>query len=539
MKDQLTFRLRFLVYLLIALVWGFYLYLLLVNNSLAFTMRAFGLREEQLLRLSVSGMFFSLVIWVISLAGAFSMRQFASNIADTQVKRGFQRIGNGLFWLSGWLPTALLLVVVYFLDREAGVFTSVGVPVLSLLHTVFPVIGLITIFYGERQISESTDHLVWLGKDKGHLKTIEQQERALAQRAARSKTILENMGEGLVMLNVQREVTYVNEETNALLKCKPSQLVGTKWPETVEMKGLDGRPTKLDTTPIFRLIKTGKSQQQDVRLTTCDGSTIPVSILVNHVETDNEKSGYLVLFRDLSEKEALEHAKTEFVSLASHQLRTPIASIRWMTEVLLGDGVGSLNGQQKEYIQNIRLSSIEMSEMVNDFLNVSNIALGKMEVRPESIDLRAVADASLEDHAAKIEEKALHIERHYDSELPEIPLDRKMIRVAIGNLIANAVVYTDNGGSIDISIEGKRKYAYVDVRDDGCGIPKEDQSQIFEKFYRASNARTQAPQGTGLGLYLAKAMIERLGGEISFESEVGEGAVFHLKIPLSGTSDIR
>jgi len=205
-----------------------------------------------------------------------------------------------------------------------------------------------------------------------------------------------------------------------------------------------------------------------------------------------------------------------------------------MTEVLLNEDIGALNKKQREYIQNIQLSSIEISETINDFLNVSNIELGKMEVRSESVDLRAVAENALEDFTAKIEEKNLRINKHFDADLPDIPLDKKMIRVAIENLIANAVTYTEKGGCVDISIEGKRKYAYVDVKDDGCGIPEEDQKQIFEKFFRAGNARTQDPQGTGLGLYLAKSMIQRLGGEISFDSKEGEGAVFHLKIPLSG-----
>jgi PAS domain S-box-containing protein len=536
---QTNVRFRFLVYLLIALVWGFYLYLLLVNNSLQLTMNTLGLSQSQVLRLCVSGMFFSLVIWVISLAGAFSLKQFAANIADSQVKSGFRRIAHGLLWLSGWLPTAILLVVFYLMNPGAGIFAGVGVPILSFLHTIFPVIGLVSIFYGERQISESHDHLVWLGKDDTHLETIEQQERALAQRAARSQTILENMAEGLVMLNVQREVMYVNDEANALLKCKSGQLNGTRWPETVEMKHMDGKPIDLDETPIFQLIKTRKPQQQDVRVTTCDGTTIPVSVLVNHVEHEGEKSGYLVLFRDLSEQEALEHAKTEFVSLASHQLRTPIASVRWMTEVLLDEEIGSLNDRQREYIQNIRLSGTEMSEMVNDFLNVSNIELEKMEIRPEPIDLRAIAENALDNHQEKIKKKELTIKKDFDPDLPEIVLDRKMIGVAIGSLIANAVTYTDKGGAVDVSIEGKRKYAYVDVRDDGCGIPEADQARIFEKFFRASNARTQDPQGTGLGLYLAKAMIERLGGDISFDSQEGEGSEFHLKIPLSGVANER
>lgn len=239
---------------------------------------------------------------------------------------------------------------------------------------------------------------------------------------------------------------------------------------------------------------------------------------------------------DVTKEMAIDRAKSEFVSLASHQLKTPITSIRWLSEALLRGTAGKLAESQEMYVKNILDSSARMIGMINDLLNVSRIETGTLAVVPKDIDPRAMLQDVLAEQKMASDAKRLSVAMTSVDNLPHMAADEGLLRMIFQNLIANAIQYTPEGGSVtcDISLaEASRPMLYAIVKDSGIGIPKEEQSRIFEKLHRASNAAAFDPNGTGLGLYLVKTIIDKVGGGITFESEVGKGTTFYVSIPLT------
>ena len=245
--------------------------------------------------------------------------------------------------------------------------------------------------------------------------------------------------------------------------------------------------------------------------------------------------GFVAIERDITTHKEIDRAKTEFVSIASHQLRTPLAVINWYIEMLTSEEVGKINASQRKYLDQIYLASKRMVDLVNSLLSVSRIDLKTYYVEPEPLDFRLISDSVLEELGKGIETKHLHIIKEYDREMPLIDADPSLLRVIFQNLISNAVKYTPEKGSIKITIgRFEDTDALISVSDTGYGIPLGQQKQIFQKFFRADNAREKEPDGNGLGLYIVKSIVEHTDGTVWFESEEGKGATFYVRLPLSG-----
>lgn len=247
--------------------------------------------------------------------------------------------------------------------------------------------------------------------------------------------------------------------------------------------------------------------------------------------------GFVSIERDITARREADRSKTEFVSIASHQLRTPLAVVNWYVEMLSRGEVGTVNEKQKKYLEQIQLASRRMVDLVNSLLSVSRIDLGIFDVEPEPTILAAVADSTLVDMDQQIKDKNIRIVKMYDPSVPQVNIDPALIRVIFQNLISNAVKYISKNGVVTIAIEKKGATdAMITVTDTGYGIPIGQQSRIFEKFFRADNAREKEPDGNGLGLYIVKSIMDRMRGKIWFESEEGKGTTFYVTIPLSGMS---
>src|SRR4051812_33556401 len=187
--------------------------------------------------------------------------------------------------------------------------------------------------------------------------------------------------------------------------------------------------------------------------------------------------------RDTTKEVEIDRAKTEFVSLASHQLKTPLTAISWLTEALLSGDKGALNQEQRKYVENIHSTDRSMMEMVNDLLNVSRIELGTLQLRPEDIDIVAFAQSVIDEQKQTAEGKYIEIKYDHEADLPHMWVDRNLIRMVFQNLLSNAIKYTPGGGNVSISIErgtGMKDTVYVTVADTGIGIPKDEQDKVFD-----------------------------------------------------------
>ncbi|MDH3324188.1 MAG: ATP-binding protein, partial [Candidatus Peregrinibacteria bacterium] len=257
-----------------------------------------------------------------------------------------------------------------------------------------------------------------------------------------------------------------------------------------------------------------------------------------HISPILDEKGDIKFFvsieRDISKAKEVDRMKTEFVSLASHQLNAPLNSVKWLIEILLGGDAGKLTGQQKELMNQVHEANERMLELVKSLLNVSRMELGNLKVEPELLDMRIIAKDVLKEQNKLIMDKKLKVTFDYDDTLPKIKLDPKLIRVIYQNLISNAVKYTPEEGLINCEVKKVGKKFVIKVADTGCGIPENQKDRMFKRLFRASNVAGSDIDGNGLGLYLVKEIVEKSKGKIWFESEENKGATFYVEMPIVG-----
>jgi signal transduction histidine kinase len=237
------------------------------------------------------------------------------------------------------------------------------------------------------------------------------------------------------------------------------------------------------------------------------------------------------LKRSNAKLKALDEAKDEFISMASHQLRTPLTSIKGYLSMVLEGDAGAVPEAQKSMLTTAYTSAQRMVYLIADLLNVSRLQTGKFVIEPTDVDLRTVIASELDQLRETIAAKGLMVEYASPADFPIVPLDETKIRQVVMNFIDNALYYTPSGGVVRVELADKPKSIEFLVVDNGIGVPKADQHKLFAKFYRAGNAQRARPDGTGLGLFMAQKVIVASGGAIIFKSSEGKGSTFGFTFP--------
>jgi signal transduction histidine kinase/MFS family permease len=232
----------------------------------------------------------------------------------------------------------------------------------------------------------------------------------------------------------------------------------------------------------------------------------------------------------------LDEAKDEFVSMASHQLRTPLTSVKGYISMVLEGDVGKITNMQRQLLGEAFTSSERMVHLINDFLNVSRLQTGKFMLEAKPIDLAKVVAQEVDSLQTTANARGLKLQYRVPSVFPILYIDEGKIRQVIMNFIDNAIYYSSEETAIKIELAVEGGEAVFKVKDTGIGVPKKEQSHLFTKFFRATNARKQRPDGTGVGLFLAKKVIVAHGGDIVFESVEGEGSTFGFRLPIKKLS---
>ena len=229
----------------------------------------------------------------------------------------------------------------------------------------------------------------------------------------------------------------------------------------------------------------------------------------------------------------LNKMKNEFISVASHQLRTPLSAMRWQAELLLAKMSEGLSDKQKEKISNIDMLSLRMTRLVNDLLDVAKIDQGRLNIIIKEIDIAECLTGILKEIIIPLASaKEIKVIFEDKKDLPLVMADSDKMKLVFENLLSNAVKYTLNEGKIEITYRKENEFVVFDIKDNGVGIPYSQQDQVFSKFFRSSNVVRYQTEGTGLGLYIAKNIIEQTGGKLWFESEENVGTTFSFTIPL-------
>lgn len=269
---------------------------------------------------------------------------------------------------------------------------------------------------------------------------------------------------------------------------------------------------------------------QEIRIKTVTGEVRWVSLSVSTYDIRNQR---LVSLLDITQEKVIDKAKSEFVALATHQLRTPVAAIRWNLELLEKSIGDDRSDSQDRYLTKISRNTMRMIALINDFLSVSKLETGTFATKFEDLNLKDFFEAITDEFTEKISEKNLTLKKFYNPEDLVFKSDSRLLHIIVSNLVSNAVKYVERDGEVSLSYEldSSGNNLIINVADNGIGVPKNELGGLFTKFFRASNAQTQQAEGTGLGLYIVKQSVDKLGGVIDFVSAENEGASFMIKIP--------
>ncbi len=236
---------------------------------------------------------------------------------------------------------------------------------------------------------------------------------------------------------------------------------------------------------------------------------------------------------NITERKQADQMKSDFVSFVTHQLRTPLSGVKWMLE-LAADSRDNPE-ELESFVRDARMSTDRLIGLVNDLLDLSRLERGKLQVNYEDIEMHALTRGVIEEMNPLLREKEQTLSCQVSAHFPVVSADAQLLRQVILNFTSNAMKYTPRGGEVKIRMNYDDSFVHWEIEDTGIGIPKSDQAMLFEKFYRAGNAVAIETEGTGLGLYLIRLIVEQLGGSIGCESREGIGSTFKFSLPLHGT----
>jgi len=270
----------------------------------------------------------------------------------------------------------------------------------------------------------------------------------------------------------------------------------------------------------------------DAVATDAHGKRIDLSLMMSPISTaDGAMTSLSIIGRDITDRVQAQKMKSEFVSFVSHQLRTPLAGIKWMLE--LAAESPDLSSTAGEYVADARASADRLIDLVNDLLDVSRLEEGRLTIAPQKVHLDEMTRSLIAELDGLVQQKSITLVYVSRGDLPEVIVDPQLMRQALANLMSNAIKYTPAGGHIDLVLEHDGDAVRWRIRDSGIGIPTSSQARLFEKFYRADNALIIHTEGTGLGLYLVRLIVTQFGGGIRCESEEGKGATFVVTLPAA------
>ncbi len=367
------------------------------------------------------------------------------------------------------------------------------------------------------------------------LEDVQEEKEKAAREKEKDETVLYSIGDGVFVIDKDKKIVMFNKAAYEMSGYLPEYAIGKKYDSI--LKFIYESNGKKNDKFIKKAFETGKIQEMlnHTLLINKRGRKIAVSNSAAPLKDKNKKViGCVIVFRDVTKEREIDKAKSEFVSLASHQLRTPLTAIALYSEMLLKEDIGKLNKNQKKYLKEISRGNRRMIELVNALLSVSRLDAGVFDINAEFVNIKNILNTVIVEFSDEIKKRNLKLTKRCDKSIGKINLDQKLMQIIFHNLISNSVKYTPRNGKINITIKKEDKNILIIISDTGFGIPKQQQSKIFTKMFRADNIVSKDTIGTGLGLYIVKSIIDRSGGKIWFESEENVGTTFFISFPISG-----
>ena len=357
--------------------------------------------------------------------------------------------------------------------------------------------------------------------------------REVEEERKKDSALLASIGEGVLAVDKEERIILLNpagERTTGFLQ---EELLGKTIVEALAFWDKEKQAIQTKDLPIPKVLADGKTLTlSEIYLKRRDGSLFPAYVSVAATrDADDKIIGAIVVFRDITHELEVEQMKQELISIATHELRTPITGIKGYLDMILSDDAGEISPELKEMLEEITKINQRLGDLVDDLLNVGRIEQGRIEIKPVPLDLVKLIEEVVKELQIQAKDKQLILD-YKKQEIPQVKADLERTRQVLINLIGNAIKYTEQG-VVTVSTEKKEKEVVVHVQDTGIGMSVEVQKKLFGKFYRVKTEKTRQITGTGLGLWITKQLVEKQGGKIWVESAEGKGSTFSFSLPVA------
>lgn len=364
------------------------------------------------------------------------------------------------------------------------------------------------------------------------------QDHGRAGLLAQSEALFTSIGDGAIATDEFGRIVRVNPAALEILEYSDEEVLGEWFPKIVIALDENLTPLSLIDRPITRSFLTGKPISEKMLYRTKTGMYKPVAVTVSPILLEGRPIGAIEVFRDITVEQNVDRMKSEFISLASHQLRTPLSAVKTYAHMLLEGYMGDLVPAQKKALRTILSASNRMNELVNMLLNVTRVESGSLAINAKAHSMQRLAEEVARELQLAASEKNISLHLKLPKEQCIVRTDNLLAKEILINLVTNAVKYTPEGGAVTIKLACKNSEAIFTVSDTGIGIPAYSQEHIFTKFFRAQNVVKRETTGTGLGLYLVKGLVDAIGGRVWFTSKENAGSSFYFSLPQK-TSSVR
>lgn len=364
---------------------------------------------------------------------------------------------------------------------------------------------------------------------------------------SKSDVVINAIDDGVLAISKDGNIELINPSAQQTIGWDQGDALGLNWKSVLKLVTSDGKDVEDLENPIAQSLSKNQPTHNDkLFLLTSSEKRILVSIVSSPVGTEGE--GVIVVFRDITKEKAEEREQAEFISTASHEMRTPVASIEGYLGLALNPATAHIDEKARDFITKAHESAQHLGRLFQDLLDISKVEDGRMKNNPKIINVNEFLKDIFDGLATKADEKQLNyifmpdiIDEGKEKSLQPIfyaNIDPDHFREVVSNLIENAIKYTPSG-EVVVNITGDDKQISVSVKDSGIGIPAEDIPHLFQKFYRVDNSDTREIGGTGLGLYLSRRLAEAMSGNLRVESKYKEGSTFYLEIPRMSSSEAK
>lgn len=434
----------------------------------------------------------------------------------------------------------------------AGLYGIYGLGIVTALVNIYIIFN----FFGGDMTRESIvitfiagnlpmfiSYILWNGREsleEARNYDVSDLNKTLEKESSKSDAVIEAIGDGVIVVSQKGEILLINPAAQQMTGWSSADAVHLNFESVLKLQTEQGEPLESTLNPIARVLNVGQQvREKDICIITKSGKRIYVAFVVSPMGGAGD--GAIAVFRDITKERNEERAQAEFISTASHEMRTPVATMEGYLGLALNPNTATIDDKARDFITKAHDSAQHLGKLFQDLLDISKADDGRLKENPAVIDVVDFMRSVIEGLQPKADQKALDIiyvpdgsksAGHTTVIAPVLYtyVDKEHLREVADNMVDNAIKYTLQG-SVTIDVTANDEYIRISIKDSGVGIPAEDIPHLFQKFYRVDNSDTREIGGTGLGLYLCRKLVESMEGRIWVESELKRGSTFYIEIP--------